>query len=150
MKYIKNFEELKDILEFKKRCYGLNFRNVDFHEANKKAYNTIEFRFPNATNEEVIWQNNINVFVNLLLASTNSNIDEDHLDYLLNEREKFSYSYNSDAQQEYKNVNLKEAIEFADLIFPRTIDKIYFLKQYLKNFQTTNKRELVLAKRFIK
>ena len=51
----------------------------------------------------------------------------------------------------YRNIYLEQAIELADLIFKRNIDKIYFLRQYLKSFQETDfYDEFVKAKRFIK
>ena len=34
-----------------------------------------------------------------------------------------------------ETINLKQALEFCDLIFTNNLDKVYFLKQYLKSFK---------------
>ena len=48
---------------------------------------------------------------------------------------------------EYNSINLNKAIELADLIFDNNLDKVYFLRQYLKNF-ATSKNEDEKAKQF--
>lgn len=40
---------------------------------------------------------------------------------------------------DYNLVYLNQALEFVDLIFENNLDKIYFLKQYLKSFEIDNK-----------
>ena len=42
------------------------------------------------------------------------------------------------------------AIEFTDLIFDKNIDKVYFLRQYLKNMEETTSKYLKPAKQFTK
>ena len=39
-------------------------------------------------------------------------------------------------------------MEFCDLIFDNNLDKIYFLRQYLKDKKYTDKKVLVLSKKF--
>ena len=46
--------------------------------------NTIEVRRPNGTVEEVIWQNNINVILKMILKIKNNSFDIEYIDYLLN------------------------------------------------------------------
>ena len=46
----------------------------------------------------------------------------------------------------YKNIFLTQAIEFVDLIFNNNLDKIYFLRQYLKSFEEKDSYEK--AKKF--
>ncbi len=65
--------------------YGaINFGHVNFvrlnHELRK---NTIEFRVPNATTNEVIEQNNVNVATKMLVAAKSGEINIDFLDYKL-------------------------------------------------------------------
>lgn len=49
----------------------------------------------------------------------------------------------------YNKIYLEQALEFADLIFNNNIDKIYFLRQYLKSFESSE-IPLKKAKKFIK
>ena len=44
---------------------------------------------------------------------------------------------------------LKKAIELGDLIFDNNLDKVYFLRQYLKSFEIGN-NTLEKAKQFTK
>lgn len=143
----RKLSDIKDFYPCDTREYGLNLKNVNFDDITDKIGNTIEFRFPNATIEEVIWQNNINVLVKLLLAALNSNLDENFLDYLLEDMDEQAYTGNM--VYDYKNINFRKALLFVDLVFDNTVDKIYFLKQYFKNFQNTQEKDLVLARRFI-
>lgn len=88
--------------------------------------NTIEIRCPNGTLNEVIWQNNVNFFINLLKSCT-EDIDEEFIDYKL-ERYEDIYNYNSSKYTD-------DACELANIIFDEEIDKLYFLKQYTKKFK---------------
>lgn len=97
----------------------------------KPLMNTIEFRSANGTLNPIIWQNNINFYEHFLRYSTNSNFDFDRINYRMKNQE-FSLEY-------YNKVNIEEALELADLIFDNNLDKINFLRQYLKNFKTIDK-----------
>ena len=44
--------------------------------------------------------------------------------------------------------NYDEAIELCDLIFSKNIDKIYFLRQYIKDSQVSYHQTLVKSKKF--
>ena len=135
---------LKWKVPFDNKYLALNFLNVDFYEPacnNKK--NTIEFREPNASTSEVIWQNNINVCTKMLNAS--KNLDTEFLDY------KISHDYYTYDKEKYNKVNIEEAVEFVDIVFDNNLDKIYFLRQYIKNFEENSKaKKAVMAKRFVK
>lgn len=130
------------------RYSAINFNNIDFNNLNnKRNKNTIEFRCPNASTNEVIWQNNINTFAKMLVSSRDKVMDEDFLDYKL-KHEYIPYDKN---EYIYNNVYLKNALEFVDLIFDNNLDKVYFLRQYLKNFKENyGLKETVKAKRFVK
>ena len=124
----------------KKRSQAVNFKNVEnvYRSLDK---NTIEFRCPNATLNPIIWQNNVNVFTKLLNCCKSNKMD----------LEKVLYRHNmiEDIQNDlyaYREVYLNQALELSDIIFNNNFDKIYFLKQYLKNFEVGNKT-LVLAKK---
>lgn len=151
MRSIKEADTLSEInwaLPTYERYAALNFRNVSFSNPGQiYEHNTLEFRSPNATTNAVIWQNNINTFTKMLVASRDKVMDEEFLDYKL-EHEYLPYSEN---KYLYNNVNLKNVLEFVDLVFDNNLDKIYFLRQYLKNFQNNyGIKTAVKAKKFVK
>lgn len=129
------------------RYNGINFDNLLINNIEERyGKNTLEFRFPNATIEEVVWQNNINTFAKMMLACRNKMVDSDFLEYCVQHFEaslvKLSY---------YREVDLKKALEFVDLVFDKNIDKVYFLRQYFKSFYTSAELDkTVKAKRFIR
>ncbi len=114
-------------------------QNIDFSNPNNikkyispdKYFNndknvTVEFRSPNLTLNHIIWQNNINLFIKMMLAVTKEDFD----------LEKLEYRYVNE-----KNVDILEkissdekAFELCDLIFDNDFDKHCFLRQYYKDF----------------
>lgn len=129
---VKTFLELKDAIPIVERHAAINFSNVIFNNPyNFCNRNTLEFRFPNATTSEIIWQNNINALAKMMIASKDNKIDEDFLDYRL-KNEYMPYSTNKFL---YDIININSLLEFVDLVFDNNLDKIYFLRQYLRNFQ---------------
>ena len=83
----------------------------------------------------------------MLISSKDKKIDSEFLDYKLN-HEYFPYLEN---EYLYNEVNLKKVLEFVDLIFDNNLDKIYFLRQYLKGFQDGYRTVTTLkAKKFVK
>ena len=167
----KSLATMRDILIFMKdsknypipKYTAINFYNVDYNYPDEQyEKNTIEFRSPNATTNAIIWQNNINAFTKMLLSARNKNIDEDFLDYKLAHdfvpfREN-RYEYNEFWQMNvpipgneytYNVINLKSVLEFVDLVFDNNLDKVYFLRQYLKDFQDGyNLKAATKAKKF--
>lgn len=125
----------------RKRNEAVNFLNVDYNNIyNQKNKNTIEFRCPNATAEEVVWQNNINTCTKLLLAVKKKTFDIGTFQIKEPPNKIF-----------YREICLKDALEFVDLIFDNNLDKLYFLRQYLKNFETyRGDKVTVLSKKFWK
>ncbi len=129
------------------RREAVNFDNVWFSPIyDSEIKNTLEFRAPNSSTKEIIWQNNINTLAKMLLSAVQDVMDIDFLDYKL----AHEFSSYQDNKYMYSEVTLKNALEFIDLIFDNNLDKIYFLKQYLKNFQTNYEvDEAVKAEDFI-
>lgn len=137
-KRLAHLDEAIDIYDIqwilpRERFGSINFQNIDFddyyHPFEEK--DTIEFRSPNATTNPVIWQNNINTITKMLLTASKQIMDEEFLDYKLN-HEFFPYK---EHEYLYDEIVLKDALEFVDLVFDNNLDKSYFLRQYLKNFQ---------------
>ena len=126
-----NYYEILSKINFDKYVC-VNFKN--FKDGSKeRKNNTIEFRCPNGTLDEVVWQNNLNLFVHILEYC---NSDE-YNDEIINRRKNINkdISYNLDY---YNKIDVGMAIEFADLIFTNNIDKIYFLRQYIKDCNISN------------
>ena len=121
-----------DAINFK---YAFDFENI-------RNKNTIEFRCPNGTLDAVIWQNNVNFLVKLLKYARSSRFDYD----TVCKREK---DISELTFEQYGQIYLEQSLELADLVFDNNLDKMYFLRQYLKSFEVGN-RPLQKAKCFIK
>ena len=124
------------------KYYGASYWHMlaDKHYNNFEDYSkinygcTLEFRCPNGTLNEIIWQNNVNFFAKLMLYCKSDKFDED----ILNRRRVEVYGIFSNLW-EYSKVYLDEVLELSDLIFDNNLDKIYFLRQYLKSFEVAEK-----------
>lgn len=129
---------------FSSRSQGVNFCNVSRIGQEKFVKdNTVEFRFPNGTINNVIWQNNINTVTKLLMTASNSNLDIDFLKYRIGEQRITPSSY--------KEICLRDALDFVDIVFDNNLDKIYFLRQYFRNFESTFKvGDKAMARSFVK
>ena len=138
LEYLKGLSEvsLKDVirtLDYGKYC-AVNLNHV----VNPDRFitgNTIEFRCPNGTLDATIWQNNVNLFTKLLRYATSKDFDEDTINRRWEQiKDKFT------DLRWYDEIYLSQALELCDLIFDNNLDKVYFLKQYLKSFATVDKR----------
>lgn len=123
----KNLDENTPLLYFLtntkcNRLCGLNFNNLI-----NGPYNTIEIRCPNGTLDATILENNLNFFAHLLMYPTNPNYNY----------ELINYHFSKKIHNTSNELTMRKAIELAELIFSTNIDKTYFLKQYLKNGETT-------------
>lgn len=114
------------------RFNAVNIQNVDINNQEKQK-NTIEFRCANGTLDYIIWQNNINLFTKLLLYSKSNNFNDDIITKRLLSDDNINLGLNF-----YSEIFLNQALELADLLFDNNLDKIYFLRQYLKSFDSSN------------
>ena len=115
----------------KDKYQAVNFRNVIGTDCDKMIdYNTIEFRCPNGTLDPAIWQNNANFFIRLLLYSKSNKYNKD----IIQRRERIIRDKINDLHW-YNEIYLEQALELCDMIFTNNLDKLNFLKQYLKSFQ---------------
>lgn len=136
-----SFEELIQILKKFSKFNGINFNNIKWKTINDVEYkNTIEFRMPNATRNEVIWQNNLYFLIKLIEASK-LDLDLDLLEYNI-KNNLFPYS-------EYYKLDLSKAIILADTIFDNNYDKAKFLKQYYKDGNEVKTKKLIKSSKTI-
>lgn len=116
------------------RYEAVNFDNCNRSNLNTELNgNTIEFRCPNGTLEPIIWQNNLNLLTNILIYSRSSNYSDEKID-LRNNKNKDKFL----DLDWYDQIYLIDALELSDMIFNNNLDKLYFLRQYLKNFEVYN------------
>ena len=119
------------------RDFAINLSNVVCsNPGSVQQRNTIEFRCPNGTLNPVIWQNNVNFFVKMLNYSKNQKYDSDKID------RRYRSIRNKNFQlEDYSEIYVNQMLELCDLVFDNNLDKIYFLKQYLKLFEVYNGTE---------
>ncbi len=120
---------------------GLRLNNLS-NKANKK---TIEFRFANSTLIPAIIQNHVNTCGKLVRYVLSDKFDDDFV------TRKFNYMKlpisNIELLKQYSNPPLEDILEFADLIFDNTLDKLNFLRQCIKQ-PAKKTKSLQKAKKF--
>ena len=127
-----------------KKEYAVNLCNVkSLNSVSEK--NTIEFRLFNYTLNPIIWQNYYNVVRKVFEYCNNPSFNYN----IVYERIERNKKYFDDLEY-YRKIDLEGSLEFCDLVFDKNIDKIYFLRQYLKNMEETNSKCLKPAKQFTK
>ncbi len=107
------------------RRYAVNLKNYYDLITFEELGNTIEIRCANGTLKRHIIQNTINFYLKLMLYVTSPNFDEQLIDRLFN---RLKVKELADFNKTY----LKGALILVDLIFDNSLDKINFLKQYIK------------------
>lgn len=136
--YLKRLSEVSLKYVIRTLDYGKYYAVNLNHVVNPDRFitsNTIEFRCPNGTLDATIWQNNVNLFTKLLRYATSKDFDEDTINRRWEQiKDKFT------DLRWYDEIYLSQALELCDLIFDNNLDKVYFLKQYLKSFATVDKR----------
>lgn len=128
--------------------YSVNMA-VNFHKVisgEEALDNTIEIRCFNAPKDmdPVIWQNNINFLLKFMKMCRKMDIDID----LVRKRRKINSSIYGSLEY-YNEIYLEQVLEFVDLIFDNNMDKVYFIRQYLKSYEI-GKYNLEPAKVFTK
>ena len=135
-----NYKNSFDIVQYlsSRRRLGINFQNIYSKE-------TIEFRCPNSSLDPVIWQNNVNFFAHLLDKANNVEIDEEKIQYILR-----YYTDKHKNVADYTKIDLNNANELANIVFDNEIDKLYFLRQYIKNGEEKRSIDFTKSKKFTK
>lgn len=155
-------EVWEEAIKYKHSSFPICIAQSTSQSVNLKAFfqdyktmrkdNTIEFRFPNGTLNPIIWQNNINVFTKMMLYIQKGDINQDILNHRIYKNHKLKpimlqerYQQNQFPLQlinieQYESIDLEQALEFSDLIFQNNLDKLYFLKQYIKDGKTSKNK----------
>ena len=124
----------------KDRFKSLNINNTVFEKEKLNTYkNTVEFRSPNGTLNPIIWQNNINFITKLSKYAATNKYDED----TIRKRMKLNSEIMSNIY-DYNILDIDGALELVDLVFDNNLDKLYFLRQYLKDLRETRSKTLYL------
>lgn len=97
--------------------------------------NTLEFRGANGSFNPVILQNNVNFILNLLNYVKQENFNQEIVD----RRIRINHYFLKNTKEDYSNIYLDQALELADLIYDNNLDKINFLRQYIKSFEVDDK-----------
>lgn len=113
---------------------GINFQK--YRGCEEDLGNTIEIRCPNGSLNPAIWQNNINFFTKFLLSCHENNCDEEFIDYLLRIKDENEYGI-----ENFEILQFDKAILLSDMVYDKEIDKLLFLKQYLKLFTEEEKNK---------
>lgn len=110
------------------------------------AKDTFEFRFANGSLNPAIIQNLVNAEGKMCSYAVGSNFDDDFV------TRKFNYMTFPKTTREltiqYLNTSLDDILEFVDLIFDDTLDKLYFIRQCIKKPIKQNEKGLQKAKKF--
>ena len=114
---------------------ALVFKGINFDElTNESEENMITFKSLNAWTDPIIWQNNINAYAKIMISAKQKLVDEEFLDYKLQDLFQ-KYATHETHNYLYSSVNIKDVMEFVDIVFDNNLDKVYFLKQYFRDFQ---------------
>lgn len=151
--------------DFHNVFHGICFRTLDYHKILKKinfshsrglrlnnlrqqytAKDTFEFRFANGTLSPAIIQNLVNAEGKMCSYAVSSNFDDDFVTRKFNYM-KFPKTTRELATQ-YLNTPLNDILEFVDLIFDNTLDKLYFIRQCIKEPIPKKEKGLQKAKKF--
>jgi len=132
--YNVSLEELLVTMQFGFKQYALGIHRLPRKDTSFEEGKTIEFRCFNASLEPVIWQNNLNFLVHFIKYAKSGKFDEDKVNNRISSKIDSFSSF-----EEYNKINLEEALELADMIFDNNLDKMNFLRQYLKSFKKIDK-----------
>ena len=117
-------EITKYVIEYKNdKKQGLNLCNLG-----PCSKNTIEIRCPNSMETLFLMQNTIKFLARLLLYCDSYKFDNEKI-------ERYIREYKPMYVEDFRKEKFEKAKDLADMIYDDELDKMYFLKQYLKCFQ---------------
>lgn len=105
--------------------WALNFQNYYSLSSMEELGNTIEIRCANGSLDRNIIQNTIHFYLKLMMYVTSEEYDDVLINRLFDRLHVKDFA-------EYADIYIKDALKLVDLIFDSSLDKINFLKQYIK------------------
>lgn len=105
--------------------WTLNFQNYSFLSSDEEVNNDIEIRCANGLLDKNMIQNTIYFYFKLMLYVMNDSFDEDYINYLFQHLQIKEFD-------DYSKTYVQDVLLLVDLIFDNSLDKINFLKQYIK------------------
>lgn len=105
--------------------WALNFQNYSFLSLDEEVNNDIEIRCANGLLDKNMIQNTIYFYLKFMLYVMSDSFDEDYINYLFQHLEVKEF-------EDYSKTYVQDALLLVDLIFDNSLDKISFLKQYIK------------------
>lgn len=124
--YVLSLDEIEMPIELElDKTKALNLSNYHKLTSDEEVNNDIEFRCANGTLDKSIVQNTVNLYVKLMLYCVSDKYDEKLINRLFDRLKPKNF-------EKYHLSYAKDAVMLADLIFDQTLDKINFLKQYIK------------------
>ena len=132
---IDSLKEFSDLSEFLKQLDFSSFSSMLIENYISYimwggAVDTVEFRSPNGTLNPVLWQNYVNTYGKMLEHATSGELDEEHLDYM--------FKLKNPTREIKSQIHFERALLFADTIFKNNLDKMDFLRQYVKDGTETS------------
>ena len=105
--------------------WAVNLANYTSLTNSEEVNNMIEIRCANGSLDKRIIQNIINLYLKMMIYVSSDKYDDDLINRLFQKLKPKYYDT-------YKNIYIHDALLFADLVFDNSLDKINFLKQYVK------------------
>lgn len=124
MPYMLDYLEEPKFLHLNK-TYALNFLNYSHLTDEEERNNTIEIRCANGSLSMSTIQNTVNFYLKLMQYVSSPAFDEEWINSTFKKLEVKDF-------HSYSNPYIKDALLLCDLIFDNNLDKINFLKQYIK------------------
>ena len=142
------YERYMDMDWIRSSLYFGNSLDSSYENSVFRESNTVELRCPNGTFNPIIWQNNVNAFLAILKYSTGKSFDDDFINYQINLLKNSSEAYTN---KNYHKIDYLHSFQLVDLIFNNNLDKVNFLRQYIKDGRTSNNEmDLIKSKQFTK
>lgn len=105
--------------------WTLNFQNYSVLSVDEEVNNDIEIRCANGLLDKNMIQNTIYFYLKLMLYVMSDSFNEDYINYLFEHLQVKEF-------KDYSKTYVRDVLLLVDLIFDNSLDKINFLKQYIK------------------
>ena len=127
-----NEEKVEEFLKEYAQCreQALNLANYIYRFDAKKY--TVEIRCTNHLESRFLMQNTIRFLALFLLYCDSDEFDDELMDYYI------KHSFEPKTLDEYEEENFEKAMLFGQIFIKDDLDRLYFMKQYLKCYQESD------------